>query len=276
MSPRKKPIVQEKQQEAWSMTTGDTPDKVFQSGQEREIYEEVSSLVEELEAARARALATGGHLPRAVEAAATALEPLLRLRDVTGAFQCDLSLMPWLPQLLAVFRNVLHTAVDGVGVSPMHRGSMPTMCADSGAGSGTHGAAAAAAAAAAAMAALGTAGCTSLHGSSHVEEELRARVRQQDQALEEARMRELRLRQELQDMQRDHQALLTRVVDLERRRPHTHHDEAKSLVDIKEASWLSRRVNELERENDSWREERRTTEEQIGELVKTVAAAVED
>lgn len=258
------------------MTTGDSPDSSLHSGQEREIYEEVSSLVEELEAARARALATGGHLPRAVEAAATALEPLLRLRDVTGAFQCDLSLMPWLPQLLAVFRNVLRTAVDGVGVSPLRPGGgMPTMCADSGAGSGTHGAAAAAAAAAAAMAALGTAGCTTLQGNSYVEEELRERARKQDLALEESRMRELRLRQELQDLQQDHQALLNRVMDLERRRPHTHNDEAKGMVDVKEASWLTRRVSELERENDSWREERRTTEEQIGELVMTVSAAFE-
>jgi len=263
-------------QEAWSMTTGDSSDNSPQSRRDCEIYQEVSSLVDELEAARARALATGGHLPRAIEAAATALEPLLRLRDVTGAFQCDLSLMPWLPQLLAVFRNVLRTAVDGVGVSPLRPGGgMPTMCADSGAGSGTHGAAAAAAAAAAAMAALGTAGCTTLHGGSYVEEKLRARAKHQEQALEESRMRELRLRQDLQDLQRDHQALLHRVVELERRRPHSYNEEAKSMADTKEASWLTRRVSELERENDSWREERRTAEEQIGELVRTVAAAVE-
>ena len=49
-----------------------------------DIYDQVSSLVEELKSARARALAAGGQLPRAVEAAASALEPLLRLRDVTG------------------------------------------------------------------------------------------------------------------------------------------------------------------------------------------------
>jgi len=283
VTPRSKGVGTAKKQsvqEAWS-TTGDSPEDSMQSRRDCEIYQEVSSLVNELEAARARALASGGHLPRAVEAAATALEPLLRLRDVTGAFQCDLSLMPWLPQLLAVFRNVLHTAVDGVGVSSMGPcGGMPTMCADSGAGSGTHGAAAAAAAAAAAMAALGTAGCTTLHGGSHVEGELRARAKQQEQALEESRMRELRLRQDLQDLQRDHQALLLRVVELERRRPHARNEEeqrnmARNMADIKEASWLTRRVSELERENNSWREERRTTEEQIGELIRTVAAAVE-
>merc|ERR1719195_1773061 len=147
------------------------------------------------------------------------------------------------------------------------------MCADSGAGSGTHGAAAAAAAAAAAMAALGTAGCTTLHGGSYIEEELRARAKRQEQSLEESRMRELHLRQELQDLQRDHQALLHRVVELERRMPNTQ-NEVKSMDDIKEPSWLTRHVSELERENDSWREERCATEEQIGELVRTVAAAV--
>lgn len=84
------------------------------SPRDSEIYDQVSSLVEELEAARARALAAGGSLPRAVEAAGSALEPLLRLRDVTGA-SCDLTLMPWLPQLLTVFRHVLRTAVGGAG-----------------------------------------------------------------------------------------------------------------------------------------------------------------
>jgi len=256
------------------MTTSDSHHNSPQSRQDSEIYQDVSSLVDELEAARARALASGSHLPRAVEAAATALEPLLRLRDVTGAFQCDLSLMPWLPQLLAVFRNVLRTAVDGVRVSPMRPGcGMPTMCTDSDAGSETHGAAAAAASAVG-ISALETAECTTLQGGSCVTEELRARAKQQEQALEESRVRELHLQRELHDLQQDHQTLLHRVVELERRMSYTQ-NEAKSMVDIREASWLTRCVSELECGNDSWREESRATEEQIGELVRTVAAAVE-
>ena len=123
-----------------------TDTKKSQPSVSEDIYDQVSSLlVEELEAARARAMAAGGQLPRAVEAAASALEPLLRLRDVTGA-ACDLTAMPWLPQLLSVFRNVLRTAVGGV------------VRADAAASDSAQGVAAAAQAAAAAAAAISALG----------------------------------------------------------------------------------------------------------------------
>jgi len=104
-----------------------------------ELYEEVSQLVTELEAARAQATEGGRRPPKALEEAINALGPLLRLRDITGGISCDLSSMPWLPQLLDVFRNVLHTAVEGTPkgkvVLPKCTNLIQQMhCADSGAG----------------------------------------------------------------------------------------------------------------------------------------------
>lgn len=242
--------------------------------QEREIYEEVSSLVEELEAAYAKAEATGTRLPRAVEAAAAALEPLLRLRDVTGAFSCDLTLMPWLPELLTVFRNVLHTAVDGISGPP--RSLTQTPNADSGAGgTDARGAAAtAAAAAAAALSALGS-GRSGGPAPSLELETLRQQVRQQDQALIAAQDRESRLLREIEDLKRERAELWTRVKDLDGSSP-LRRDQDGPDGGKGGGTWLARRLADLERESAAWRSERQSAEDRISQLVGMVSAAVDE
>eukprot|EP00928_Gymnodinium_smaydae_P033057 TRINITY_DN2378_c0_g1_i1.p1 TRINITY_DN2378_c0_g1~~TRINITY_DN2378_c0_g1_i1.p1 ORF type:complete len:443 (-),score=74.04 TRINITY_DN2378_c0_g1_i1:256-1584(-) len=194
---------------------------------DREIYEEVSSIVEELELVRERALAKGTHAPRAVEAALSALEPLLRLRDVTsGAFVCDLSLMPWLPDLLSVFRTVLRSAAGGSSSRPRTKSN-----ADSGAGGdisaavtprGSLGgadnddaaatAAAAAAAAAAALSALSSGGSTGCGASNFGGYSSTAGL---EAALRQQKHREELLLRELEETRRSRDRLQERVNQLE-------------------------------------------------------------
>ena len=190
-------------------------------------------LVEELKSARARALAAGGQLPRAVEAAASALEPLLRLRDVTGA-ACDLTAMPWLPQLLTVFRNVLRTAVDGVGSSRATGGN---------AGEDTARMAQAAAAAAAAISALGAD-----PQLSRMEcDLLRDQIKKQDSELKIAKQRERELQRQLEQVQQQRDQLLNKESD--------------------GGNWFARRVVDLEREQSEWNTEKQSVEVKISVLV---------
>lgn len=229
------------------------------SPRDSEIYDQVSSLVEELEAARARALAAGGSLPRAVEAAGSALEPLLRLRDVTGA-SCDLTLMPWLPQLLTVFRHVLRTAVGGAG----SRSSEPLWAtnADSGAGGGgsAQGAAAAAAAhaAAAAAAAISALGAPlDPSGAQRLEcDALRVQVREQDSELRAAKQREEELRRELEELRAERRGLL--------------HSASEG------GNWFAKRVVDLERQHSEFNMEWQSVEVRVSELVDIVGSALED
>ena len=201
-----------------------------------DIYDQVSSLVEELKSARARALAAGGQLPRAVEAAASALEPLLRLRDVTGA-ACDLTAMPWLPQLLTVFRNVLRTAVDGVGSSRATGGNP---------GEDTARMAQAAAAAAAAISALGP--LSADPQLSRMEcDLLRDQIKKQDSELKIAKQRERELQRQLEQVQQQRDQLLNKESD--------------------GGNWFARRVVDLEREQSEWNTEKQSVEVKISILV---------
>jgi len=224
-------------------------------GQDTEIHQEVSSIVEELEAARRAAFKAGEELPKPVEVAASALEPLLRLRDVTGAFDCDLTAMPWLPQLLKVFRNVLRTAVDGVGCqSDEHFTS-----ADSGAGGASgnaQGAAAAAAqaaaAAAAAMAALGPISQQMHpHGASECQK-LREQLRRQEAELKQAKQREAQLQKDLQELRKERENL------------------TKGGRDV-----LVQRVSDLEQENKAWNSEWQSVEARVSGLVSMVESALQ-
>ena len=195
-----------------------------------DIYDQVSSLVEELKSARARALAAGGQLPRAVEAAASALEPLLRLRDVTGA-ACDLTAMPWLPQLLTVFRNVLRTAVDGVGSSRATGGNPGEDTARM------------AQAAAAAISALGAD-----PQLSRMEcDLLRDQIKKQDSELKIAKQRERELQRQLEQVQQQRDQLLNKESD--------------------GGNWFARRVVDLEREQSEWNTEKQSVEVKISILV---------
>ena len=219
--------------------------KNSQLGVSEDIYDQVSSLVEELEAARARAMAAGGQLPRAVEAAASALEPLLRLRDVTGA-ACDLTAMPWLPQLLSVFRNVLRTAVGGVGATRSDTSGVDSA-------QGVAAAAQAAAAAAAAISALGA----GPQGLSRMESDiLRDQLKKQDSQLKIAKQREIELQQKLEEVQKDRDKLLKKESD--------------------SGNWFAKRVVDLEREASEWNAERQSVDVRISQLVDIVSAALED
>ncbi|CAL1135084.1 unnamed protein product [Cladocopium goreaui] len=220
-----------------------TDTKKSQPSVSEDIYDQVSSLVEELEAARARAMAAGGQLPRAVEAAASALEPLLRLRDVTGA-ACDLTAMPWLPQLLSVFRNVLRTAVGGV------------VRADAAASDSAQGVAAAAQAAAAAAAAISALGAGP-QGLSRMESDvLRDQLKKQDSQLKIAKQREIELQQKLDEVQKERDKLLNKESD--------------------GGNWFAKRVVDLEREASEWNAERQSVDARISQLVDIVSAALED
>lgn len=90
-------------------------------GQDMDMYSQLSQLVDELQAARWQAsVAPAEGSQRAIEVATVALEPLLKLRDAAGAAasrgeSSDLA-MPWLPQLLDSFRNVLRSAVGGAAL----------------------------------------------------------------------------------------------------------------------------------------------------------------
>lgn len=280
----------------------------MQPGQTTEIYQEVSSLVEELEAARACALAAGGRLPRAVEAAASALEPLLRLRDVAGAVACDLSLMPWLPQLLAVFRNVLRTAVDGIGIGAKPGQSTPRLSRggseepdvaaasslDAGAaGSMTGAAAAAAATAAAVMAAVRAGNSEARDGSGEARaecEQLQRRIRAQDQQVSELRESESRLRREAEELRIDRGHLLRRIEDLEMEAVHAASGESSSsrpsgdarhassdagLAEPGSPEWLARRVSDLETENRAYRTECSFAEGRMNELADLMQSAIQ-
>lgn len=279
-----------------------SPSKVVDG---RDLYQQVSSLVEELENARSRALASGGRPPRAVEAAASALEPLLRLRDVTGAFTCDLTAMPWLPQLLAVFRNVLHTAVDGPGAPPRtpRAYDVHLTSADSGAGSlSSNLAAAVAAASAAAGDSAGSAGQAALAGLTGASvllelEALRERSQLQDTAIRDCLRREKELQEELQDLKRERCELQQQVRLADDRAEFAQaavwkagaaaEDEATASTastsprDLPagptdtECTRLARRVAGLERESCRWQSEKRSVEERLVQLVDLVSAAVD-
>lgn len=218
-----------------------TDTKKSQPSVSEDIYDQVSSLVEELEAARARAMAAGGQLPRAVEAAASALEPLLRLRDVTGG-ACDLTAMPWLSQLLSVFRNVLRTAVGGVA-------------ADASASDSAQGVAAAAQAAAAAAAAISALGAGP-QGSRMESEVLRDQLKKQESQLKIAKQREIELQQKLDEVQKERDRLLNKESD--------------------GGNWFAKRVVDLEREASEWNAEKQSVDARISQLMDIVSAALED
>lgn len=255
-----------------------------------DLYQQVSSLVEELEAARAQANASGGPPPKALEAAASALEPLLRLRDVTGAFSCDLTLMPWLPQLLAVFRNVLHSAVEGPGAPPRSSPPCQLASADLGAGgfaspdhdikedSGGY-------------EFLGLAGLAQASVLLELEA-LRAHKRQQDEALRYSQQKERELQEEVEALKARQKELLQQVESAEERaaasRQAARNAEAVARDATLEAAEmasprgstlpadaLARRVAGLERESCRWESERRSVEERLAELTGLVTAAVE-
>eukprot|EP00927_Polykrikos_kofoidii_P062962 TRINITY_DN57774_c0_g1_i1.p1 TRINITY_DN57774_c0_g1~~TRINITY_DN57774_c0_g1_i1.p1 ORF type:complete len:472 (+),score=64.44 TRINITY_DN57774_c0_g1_i1:151-1566(+) len=245
------------------------------SRKEQDLYGEVSSLVKELETARSQAASSGGFSSRALETAVSALEPLLRMRDVTGAFACDLSVMPWLPQLLSVFRYILHSAAEGTELSPRMSRLTNADCGAGGAGACTN-----IAAALSVAASLGSRRVGSDSASVSELETLRGAVEQHKAELCEYELRETRLRQELQDAEREREELRRRVWDLESGGkvfglPSSNSPRSMCSTDM-DAQWLVRRVTELERENFAWRSEIRTTEERVGELVGIVQAAVED
>jgi hypothetical protein len=250
---------------------------------EKEIFDEVSSLVEELQAVRNSTLAAGGKPSRAVEAAASALEPLLKLRNVTGAAAAgDLRQLPWLPQLLSIFRNVLHTAADsGSGghwssaPTPRNQNSLPTS-PDHGAGGiatprcttprkpknayGDNAAAAMAAAAAAALGALSDANVGRKDSSPQ---------RQQHQQHQQQRQREKDLIRELRETRRERDELADRVAQLEAMISTDFNGDAA-------VQYLTRRVSELERGESSWRQERRSAEDLVENLLDMAGDALED
>lgn len=249
----------------------------------RELYQQVSTLVEELEAARSRAVASGSRPPRAIEAASSALEPLLRLRDATGSFSCDLTLMPWLPQLLAVFRNVLHTAVDGPGAPPRTPPACDTNLTspDSGAGCTSNPFAAAVAAAsmmsgdctprgAARHAALaGLAGLTGVSDTIELEE-LRKRSQQQDKALHDYQLREKKMQEEMKELKRERAEMMQQARFAEAK--------AASLeAQLKETGGnSSARRRTWAGGNIDWQTEKISVEERLLQLVDLVSAAVEE
>jgi len=222
--------------------------------QDHEIHQEVSSLVEELEAARLVALKAGKELPKPIEVAASALEPLLRLRDVTGAFACDLTAMPWLPQLLTVFRNVLRTAVDAG-----HQSEELLTNADSGAGGASGNARGAAAAQAAAQAAAAAAAAMAALGSQQMQphgtaecQKLREQLRHQDAELKQYKQREAQLQKDLEELRRERDRL--------------------AKEGGKDA--LARRVADLEHENEAWNSEWNSVEARVNGLVGMVGSAL--
>jgi len=259
------------------------------------IFAEVSSLVDELEAARGRALASGGKLPRAVEAAASALEPLLRLRDVTGGgFAFDVAQMPWLPQLLSVFRTVLHTAVIGVGAKARAGTGEDESAPNADVPGGMDGAAATAAAAAAAMVALGgSSGGTestidTVTGPVVSElalecEMLRARVRQQDEELDRAQEMAQRLQRKVDELQCERDELLRSVKHLEQMAYTgvggcSSGDRRDSDTGVAPAGceWMLKRMTDMDVENHAFRAETRDAEERMGELAALIQGALED
>lgn len=266
----------------------------------KDLYQQVSSLVEELEAARSHALTSGGRPPRAIEAAASALEPLLRLRDATGSFSCDLTLMPWLPQLLAVFRNVLHTAVDGPGAPPR----IPSVAelgletrpacefVHSNADSGIGGLPSNLAAAVADVAgdSSGSADSTGLTWAAALVEieALREHSRQQDAQLQKYKQQQDKLQQELKDLRQERRQLLqevsragSHVEAFEDELAEASAEEPSSLGEPlhnpadAERRRLEHRLAGLERQNCAWQTEKRSVEERVLELVGLVTAAVE-
>lgn len=214
----------------------------FQSGA---IGEQVTRLVEELEGARAKAETFGGRASRAVEAAALALEPLLRLRDVTGGFPSDMAQMPWLPQLLMVFQNILRCAVSGDHL--VRPPSCVASAADSGAG-------------------VGSSGGASSPSSSDT---LCNFIRQQEILLSEARQKERAWAQEMVDLRRERDALQQRLAEAQR-------SAARSQSQQGDTKWLAQRVLELEREKSEWTLERKAAEEQVHDLVGLVRTAIEE
>jgi len=238
---------------------------------EKEIYDEVSSIVEELQAVRNSALAAGGKPSRAVEAAASALEPLLKLRSVTGgAVAGDLRQMPWLPQLLSIFRNVLHTAADGSAGSPTARSGVlsarkvsatsPRTSPDHGAGGVTTPrtprdttdttAAAMAAAAAAALGALSSA------AAGGMKEPV-------------AEQRECELMRELREARRERDDLAQRVAYLEA-------GAGAEMSSDATVQFLANRVAQLERNENNWCDDRRSVEGRIEGLLNMAKTALED
>lgn len=281
-----------------------TPKPSGQGGSE--ITAEVSSLVETLEAVRAQALASGGRLPRAVEAAASALEPLLRLRDVTGAFAFDVSLMPWLPQLLAVFRTVLHTAVDGgrskaqAGIGATDVDGSIAGADDCAAGMGAAAATAAAAAAAAMVALGGSSGGTDFKLDADAKgdrairsaslflecEALRKRVRQLDAQLLEAKAAEKSWRQMVDELRHDKIELTEKVRSLERDASTDcsldggattcRRDSDLSVASDATGEWIAKRMCDIDSENRAFRAETKMAEERMGELAALIRTALED
>eukprot|EP00930_Biecheleria_cincta_P059386 TRINITY_DN45124_c0_g1_i1.p1 TRINITY_DN45124_c0_g1~~TRINITY_DN45124_c0_g1_i1.p1 ORF type:complete len:417 (-),score=88.49 TRINITY_DN45124_c0_g1_i1:91-1293(-) len=221
---------------------------------DQNLHTDISSLVEELFAlivdsksnsAGASAASQGSKLPRPLEAAAAALEPLLLLRDATGSLEWNLELMPWLPQLLTVFRNVMRTSVHGIAAQ--QQGDRAAV-------------AEAAAAAAAVVAALSAPPLTQLTGEVAAIEDcqeecklLREKVRSQELALKIARQREEQLEQELMEVQR----------------------ERDYLIRASGNSKLMCCVSELEQENRICRSELTSIEDRISDLVGIVGAALE-
>jgi len=282
----------------------------------KDLYEQVSNLVEELKAARARAVAAGGQPPRAVEAAASALEPLLRLRDVTGAFTCDLTLMPWLPQLLAVFRNVLHTAVEGPSncrtpsATPRQRTEPVLSSADIGAGlarseQGQHTPRApdldefpdVASDILKVFSAGSFFNPASDHFSSGAQallecEALRERVRHQEIIIRDSQRNERMMQKEVEDLRLQNDELWQRVYAAEKEAMAAKAAEAAALAQLAPsdsprsvgsaedpkgtAERLAKHVTGLERENFKLSFERRAVEERLDELVGLVTKAVED
>lgn len=253
-----------------------------------DLHGEVSSLVDELEAARARAVTDGGRPPRAVEAAAAALEPLLRLREVGAT--CDLSAMPWLPQLLDVFRSVLHSALDGSldgsrdeegeGADAAAQFAMLVSAADSfglpvplAEAFGTEDCEVSFTSDSASDGTAGAAKAAELQSELEL---LQRRVREQDAQLSAAFHTEAELRRSCEAMRRERDELRLKACALEAAAAVSSHSGAAEVARGEQAgSELLQRLAELEAENRAFRAQEADAEDRLATLMGFVEAAVQ-
>lgn len=267
-----------------------------------ELNERVTALVDELESARANITSSGVQIPRALEAAGSALGPLVRLKQVTGDFP-DLALMPWLPQLLSVFEHVLHTAVSRVensqSVNPTQVSAQtsgvvarPSVLPDSGAGDTAAGGTAIGKAPSCGSARKT---CDSMchanptHTGAQATEarvaELEAKIKrlqeqvhEQTDMLNECEARERQWAEQVADYRQREEDWVSDLSGLRQQRDTLLEEQAlyRSVLNVDDMSTLKHRVIELERQSSEWRSEHQIADDKLNELVSIVRAAVED
>jgi len=228
-----------------------------------------------------------------MSAATLALEPLLRLKGVS----CDLSKMPWLPELLTVFGNVLHAASAGCATEAealehakraeqlrQATEALQQKCEEPrpqpvpessgsllGSGHVVDNQSTAASMGIVTAAAGGSPSRSTAQFAETCLEQLRERLQRQDAWVDHFRHQEQKWKAEAMELRSDRDRLL-RLVAADASPQAKWPAEAGSE---EETRWLASRVLELERQHSELLVERQATEDRLKELIGLVQTSVD-